>query len=509
MSEGRVAVIDMGSNTARLVVFRLLGAGGWYLEDEIREVVRLRAGMTAGGMARQAVQRGIAVLRLFRRFCDNIGVDTVIATATSAVRDAGNGADFLKRAKEASGWDLRVLSNEEEARLGVLGVLGEVPLESGIVVDIGGGSAQISRVRDGRWLDGVSLPLGALRLTELFRMSDTPTGDEVEALRAHVNEQLDTVEWLAALTPGEEMAGLGGSIRNLGYMEHAHIDWPLPTLRGFEISAKRVDELVEKMLSVSLANRARIPGLNPDRADILPAGSLVLQEVMRRVGAAGCHTSVNGLREGLLLDHLHGKTPPKGEDLRVLSVDSLACRYGLHGDHRERVRHLSTRLFDDLVGRHGLDASHRKLLEAAALLHDVGSVLGYHDHHKHSQYLITLNGLPGYTARETALIALLTRYHRKGTPTPGGYRRILEEADVPALRWMSAFLRMAEYLERGRRGTVTNVEVTDWGLRGMEILLSTDGDATVEEWDTERRAVPLLESVSGARVRMSVLQSGA
>lgn len=509
MPEKRVAVVDMGSNTGRLVVFRLLGEGGWYLEDEIREVVRLRAGMTETGMARQAVQRGIAVLRLFRRFCDNVGVDTVIATATSAVRDAANGADFLKRAKDASGWDLRVLSNEEEARLGVLGVLGEVPLESGIVLDIGGGSAQISRVREGRWFDGVSLPLGALRLTELFRMSDTPTAEEVKALRAHINERLDSVDWLGPLGAGEEMAGLGGSIRNLGYMEHAHLSWPLPTLRGFQVSVERVDELVEEMLSVSLAKRARIPGLNPDRADILPAGSLVLQEVMRRVGASRCHTSVNGLREGLLLDHLHGETPPKGEDLRVLSVNILAWRYEIQRNHADRVRHLATRLFDDLVGRHGLDGSYRKLLEAASILHDVGGVLGYHDHHRHSQYLITLNGLPGYTARETALIALLTRYHRKGTPTPGAYRRLLRDADLLALRWMSSFLRMAEYLERGRRGTVTDVEVTDWGPRGMEILLSTDGDATVEEWDAERRAVPLLEAVSGARVRMSVLQSDA
>ncbi|NNE71395.1 MAG: Ppx/GppA family phosphatase [Rhodothermales bacterium] len=504
MAEQRIAVVDLGSNTGRLVVFRILPDDGWFLEDEIREVVRLRAGMTEAGMAASAIQRGIAVLRLFRRFCDSVGVQTVIATATSAVRDAANGAQFLERAREVSGWDLEVLTAEQEARYGAVGALGEVPMENGLVVDIGGGSAQVSRAVDGVWVEGVSLPLGALRLTEMFLTADPPTGEEIDALRKHVRQELATVPWLKELQADEGLAGLGGTIRNLGYMQHAHLGWPLPTLRGFSVSRARIDELIEGMVSVPLAKRARLKGLNPDRADILPAGAIVLQELMQATAATEVQTSVNGLREGLLINHLHDGNPPTGNALRDHSVRSLANRYGLMWDHAERVRFLAGRLFDDLQPRHGFGSEARQLLEAAAILHDVGTVLGYHDHHRHSAFLVSLNGLPGFTARETALIALLTRYHRKGTPTRGVYRRVLRDDDLKMLRWLSAFLRVAEYLERGRSGNVRDVEVTDWGRRGLELDVVASGDAAVEQWDTERQALPLLEAVCGTRVRVLV-----
>lgn len=504
MSSERIAVVDLGSNTGRLVIFRVLDDNGWFLEDEIREVVRLRAGMTEAGMAASAIQRGVAVLRLFRRFCDSVGVETVIATATSAVRDAANGPQFLRRAQEVSGWDIRVLTAAEEARYGAVGALGEVPLQDGLIMDIGGGSAQISRARDGAWADGVSLPLGALRLTEQFFKSDPPVETEIAALRQHVWETLANVPGLETLHEGEGLAGLGGTIRNLGYMQHADLNWPLPTLRGFSVPRDRVDHLIEEMLKAPLAKRSRLRGLNPDRADILPAGAIVLQEVMHLVGAAEVQTSVNGLREGLLIDHLSHGAPPTGKDLRQHSITSLGNRYGLRWKHAERVRHLSCRLFDDLEPRHRLDSEARELLEAAAILHDVGTVLGYHDHHRHSEYLVRLNGLPGYTARQTAIIALLTRYHRKGTPSRGVYRRVLREDDPGKLRWLSAFVRVAEYLERGRSGNIRDVEVTDWGARGLELNVVADGDATVEQWDTERQALPLLESVCGTRVRLLI-----
>lgn len=494
----------MGSNTGRLVIFRLLDGESWFLEDEIREVVRLRAGMDEDGMSSAAMHRGIAVLRLFRHFCDSVGVDHVIATATSAVRDAANGPEFLARAHDAAGWTLRVLSPADEARYGALGLLAEVPMDDGLVVDIGGGSAQVSRVVQCRWQDGTSFPLGALRLTEAFLAEDPPSPEQVDALRAEIRTRFAACSWLTPLTEGHRLAGLGGSIRNLGYIEHARQNWPMPTLRGFQIERARVDELVNRFLSVPRNKRARIPGLNPDRADILPAGAIVLQELMMLLETEVCHTSVNGLREGLLLEHFFAGTPPTGPGLRSFSVNSLARRYKVRRDHADRVAHLALQLFEDFHAEAGLGPEERELLQAAAVLHDVGTVLGYHDHHHHSQSLVVMNGLPGFTARQTAIIALLTRYHRKGTPTPGVFRRLLTNEDRVTLRWLAAFLRVAEYLERGRNGNVTNVEVADWGSRGITLVITAAGDASVEQWDTERQALPLLESLVERRIRLLV-----
>lgn len=504
MSVRRVAVVDMGSNTGRLVLYGLIGTEAWFLEDEIREVVRLRSGMTTEGMSEEAMRRGLAVLSLFRRFCDSVQADTVIATATSAVRDAGNGEAFLERAQEVSGWELRILDAQEEAQFGATGLLAEVPIDSGYVIDIGGGSAQISRVESQRWDRGVSLPLGALRLTEQFFRSDPPLESEVSALRSYIRACLEGVDWLVPLQSGEALGGLGGTVRNLGYIEHARLHWPLPTLRGFTVGRERVEEMVGRFLSVPRTRRARMPGLNPDRADILPAGAIVLQEVMQALAAPGLHTSVNGLREGLLLDHFFRGAPPTGEDLRRFSVDSLGRRYKIRRGHALRVQHLATRLFDQLAALHGLGPSHRHLLEAGSILHDVGTVLGYHDHHRHSETLVALNGLPGWTVRATAMVALLTRYHRKGSPSPGIFRRLLEPGDVAALKWLSAMLRMAEYLERGRNGNVTDVRVCSITDRSLDLEAVAHGDATVEIWDTRRNAVPLLQVVTERKVSLSI-----
>lgn len=220
LQRNRFAIIDLGSNTARLIVMNAVPGYSYHLEDEVREVVRLRQGMTEEGLSEEAMARAFSTLRLFKRFCDGIGVDVILPTATSAVRDAANGPAFVEQVQAEIGLELQVLDGEREAYYGTLGVLNEVPMLQGVVLDIGGGSAQVSEVSDGRFELGQSFTLGALALTERFVTTDPISQDEYDAVQAEIDGQLDSASWLADYV-GQPLVGLGGTIRNM-----AKIVWP-------------------------------------------------------------------------------------------------------------------------------------------------------------------------------------------------------------------------------------------------------------------------------------------
>ena len=502
-----IAVVDLGSNTARVVVIGGVAGHAFRLEDEIREVVRLRQGMTAGILTEESMARALFTLRLFKRFCDSYGVDQIIASATSAVREARNGAYFVERVKRDVGLTLRVLDGDREAYYATLGALNEVPISHGYVVDIGGGSAQISQVGDGRFVRGVSLPLGALALSEQFIHGDVITGAERQALQAHIDNHLDDVGWLQKeLASGSSLVGLGGTIRNLAKMEAARCDYPLNTLHGFVLGRHSIEESIQQLADLSLAERRNLPGLNSDRADIILPGAMVIQSIMERLKADQLIISINGLREGLFFEHFWDHlTYPVVADVRGFGVLNMARVYRYQKGHAVHVRFLAGRLFKQLSGLHGYTSAERELLDSAALLHDLGSVVSYDDHHKHSQMLITNSGLPGFTPRETAIIALLTRFHRKGKPTTKGFGQLLTDEDKRLVEQMAAILRLAEYLERGRNANVDDVIVT-WDAETLRLTLVADEYPAVELWEAERNALELMESAFGRRV---VLESTA
>ena len=502
-SSRRMGIIDLGSNTARLVVMRLIPGYAFRLEDEIREVVRLREGMVDGNLAPEAMARALSTLRLFQRYCRNAEVSQVIATATSAVRIAGNGPAFVERVAAEVGLTLRVLSGVEEAQYDVIGALNERPVVNGFVLDIGGGSAQISRVIQRRFERGVALPLGALALTEAHITQDPPSKKELRALRAAIDAQLDTLTWLGEDDASWPLIGLGGTIRNLAYMAARRSAYPLNTLHGFALTSDALDAGIRQLSELPLKERRRLDGLNQDRADIILAGALVLRAVMARRGAAEVTVALNGLREGLFFEQFWNHLDyPVIDNIRRFSVINLARLYDYQKRHSGHVRFLANRLFDQLQPLHGYGAAERELLEGAALLHDLGTVISYFGHHKHSQTLIINSGLPGYSPRETALIALLTRYHRKGEPSLGPFSTVTGQGDEKRLIVLSAILRLAEFLERGRNATVDDVTAS-WDDQTLRLTLLADEYPAVELWEAERKAVDLLATAFARQVLLS------
>lgn len=494
-SAQRIGVIDLGSNIARLVILNAVPGYAYRLEDEIREVVRLREGMTEAGLSDTAVARALFTLRLFKRFCDTYPVDLIIPTATSAVRDAANGPAFLQTVSQEVGLDLQVLNGEREAYFGTLGALNEVQLGNGYVIDIGGGSVQISKVRGNRYEEGHSVPLGALALTEQFVSTDPIEPGEVTAIQQHIAQQLDNIPWLQKkqAKPHRHLVGLGGTIRNLASIETARQNYPLNTLHGSVLSRSSVQETIELLQQLPVSERRQISGLNRDRADIIFPGALVLAGVMDRLRVDSVTISKNGLREGLFFEHFwHHLAYPVVANVRRFSVLNMARVYHYQKAHASHVRYLAARLFNQLAPLHGYDMAERELLEAAALLHDLGTVISYDDHHKHSQTLIINSGLPGFSPRETALVALLTRYHRKGRPTPDSFESLLSEADRTVLTRLAAILRLAEFLERGRNANVDDVTAV-WDNTTLRLTLIADEYPAVELWEAERNATSLME----------------
>jgi exopolyphosphatase / guanosine-5'-triphosphate,3'-diphosphate pyrophosphatase len=491
-SQERLAVIDLGSNSFRLVVF-LAGEGWWKRTDEIYEPVRIGEGLVRSGeLAPEPIARALATLDVFAHFAKASGLErgSVDAVATSAIRDARNADEFLREARARSDLPIRVLSREQEARYGYLAAVNSTTLSDGGVLDLGGGSLQLVRVGDRLVRESASWPVGTVRMSERFLPPNGPAKRrQLDALREHVAEQLSEAAWLAeARACGRRLVGLGGTVRNLAAAAQRAAGLPSNGVQGMVIERAALDELVARLASLPAAERASVPGIKPARADLILAGAVVVQSVLEAGRFDGLETTEAGLREGVFFERLlEPADPPLIDDVRRASVLNLAGQYHLDVPHTRHVATLALGMFDELagLGLHDGDSRERELLWAASILHDIGMSVDYDDHHKHSRYLILNAGLPGFSPVEVAIIAQAARYHRKGMPDPGPLRALFGEGDTERLDRCAALLRLAEDLERSRDQLVreTRIALHDGEV---ELRLVADGEAAVPRWAANR-----------------------
>jgi exopolyphosphatase / guanosine-5'-triphosphate,3'-diphosphate pyrophosphatase len=491
-SEERLAVIDLGSNSFRLVVF-LAGEGWWKRTDEIYEPVRIGEGLVRSGeLAPEPIARALATLDVFSHFAKASGLErgSIDAVATSAIRDARNADEFLRAARARSNLPIRVLSREEEARYGYLAAVNSTTLSDGGVLDLGGGSLQLVRVADRLVRESGSWPVGTVRMSERFLPPNGPAKRrQLDALREYVGEQLSEAAWLAdAPAGGRRLVGLGGTVRNLAAAAQRAAGLPSNGVQGMVIERAALDELVARLASLPAAERASVPGIKPARADLILAGAVVVQSVLEAGRFDGLETTEAGLREGVFFERLlEPADPPLIDDVRRASVLNLAGQYHLDVPHTRHVATLALGMFDELarLGLHDGDPRERELLWAASILHDIGMSVDYDDHHKHSRYLILNAGLPGFSPVEVAIIAQAARYHRKGMPDPGPLRALFGDGDTERLDRCAALLRLAEDLERSRDQLVreTRIALHDGEV---ELRLVADGEAAVPRWAANR-----------------------
>ena len=502
----RLAAIDVGSNSIRQIVADVSPTGEIRVVDEMKASPRLGAQRGAdGSLEAHAVHRAVETIARMTTLARQIGAERIEAVATSAVRDAPNGRLFAQRVKREAGIDIRVLDGAEEARLGWQSAVAHFDLASGrsAVLDIGGGSLEIALAAGGVLEHLLSLPLGALRLTEEF----LPPGSgrpEVKALRKHIRRTLKqhirARDWR-----GAQIIGSGGTFTNLAAMVLARQGTPARSVHETRVSRADVEHLLFNLQSMTLAERMAIPGLNSDRADIIVAGLAVLAEVLARMDAKEMAVSNYGIREGLLLESAR-VTPTAAHqgEARARSVRQLAERCHYEEAHARQVRDLSLQLFDAIGARIGCAPEERQTLADAALLHDIGYHISYERHHKHAYYLILNAELLGVTPDEQVVIANVARYHRGAGPKRkhGNLEPLSGDVRERIVR-LAGLLRVADGLDRGHVAAVEKLMVRiSGGVIRIRPYPRRAGDALrLERWGASRKS-GLLAEVSGLRIEI-------
>ncbi len=479
----------MGSNSFRLVVFQHEPGSWWSLSDEIREPVRVSAGMgDEGVLAPEPMKRAVATATVFASFLEASGVERVDAVATSAIRDARNRDDLLGEIRDRTGLEVRVISGAEEAWYGYLAIVNSTTLSDGFGIDVGGGSVQVMHVADRRLLEAESVRLGAVRMSEAFLPGERAKPKQMQTLRDHVAHTLAEFEWWAG--PGR-VAAIGGTVRNLASAVQKRMDLPDVDEQGFLLTRDALEELIELLADRPASERGGVHGIKPDRGDVILGGALVVAAAMEHGGFTELEVAEAGLREGVFYEHLlSDRSPPLLADVRRSSVENLAQRFKTDPPHVAHVAKLSLELFDSLreARLHDLGDGDRQLLWAAGMLHDIGMTVDYDDHHRHSHYLIVHAGLAGYSPRELDLIALIARYHRKCTPDPSELGALERDGDRERLALLCGLIRLAEQLERSRDQAIADVRVKADG-KGSVVLVAVarpSADPAVAIWAAGR-----------------------
>jgi len=508
----RVAAIDIGSNSIRQIVADVSGNGSIRIVDELKAQPRLGAGAAATGQMRpESMQSALDALSRMATLARQLGAQRIEAVATSAVREAANGNEFLERVGAETGLKVRALDGEDEARLTFRSALAHFDLGVGrwVVMDIGGGSIELALSADGLLDRLISLPFGAIRMTEEYLGSDTDDSHRVRLgvnrlrrdVRAELRKVLPVRDWR-----GAHVIGAGGTFTNLAgmYLARQRVG-TARTVHATHVPRDEVEHILLALQDLALSERQSVPGLNPQRADIIVAGLAVVAEVMSRVDARDVLVSAYGIREGVLLEAAR-VTPTVADpgEARARSVREFAERSHYDAPHAHHVQRLAMQLYDAVGDRLGCGPGDREILSDAALLHDIGYHINYHKHHKHSYHLILHADLLGMSPEEQVAVANVARYHRGPAPKKSHENyKSLDKALRKRIKRLAAILRVADGFDRGHAGAVERVKVR-WLGRAMRLTAvpaAEEASVRLELWGAAHKA-GLLEEVAGVKIEI-------
>jgi exopolyphosphatase/guanosine-5'-triphosphate,3'-diphosphate pyrophosphatase len=489
----RYAAVDIGSNSVRMMAAEVSGGKTQILAQD-REVTRLGESVFRDGViSKSALDFLCATLARMSVTYSRLDVAAVRAVATSAVRDAGNQDEFVERVNKALGANVEIISGPEEARLIHLGVEAQWPRpeERTLIIDVGGGSAELIVSQHGELVDAVSKPLGAVRLTQVFLESDPPKPEELHRLHRYVDEKLSDFYRQHGAEPFDRVIATSATaaaiVCGVNEVPRAKRD----TADRVRASTSQIQNLYEKLSGLTVGNRRKIAGIGPRRAEIVVAGSAVFLRALELFGHRSLYYCIAGVRDGIIADLA---TQGAGQEITRLSseqtavVKNMAKRYGVAAKHADVVARLGRRLFDLLRPLHQLPPSAGKVLEAAAYLHDIGHYVSATGHHKHSAYLVANSDMPGFTGKERLAVAALCRFHRKSMPQiRHSHFQMLDSDSKRVVLNLIPLLRIADSLDRGHEQKV--LDITGASKNGSVTLqLQTEEDSGLELWAAEAAA---------------------
>jgi exopolyphosphatase / guanosine-5'-triphosphate,3'-diphosphate pyrophosphatase len=483
------AAVDIGSNSVRLKIAKLVRRRLKVLHED-REVTRLGESVFQSGILDPAsMEHTVKVLRRFHKATQQFGADEVRVVATSATRDAANSVAFMQWVYAATGWRVQVISGLEEGRLIHLGVTTHTDIKAGrmLLIDLGGGSCELTLSNKGQSEHMVSLPLGAVRLTRDFLVHDPPTKNEIDRLKAFIQEEIVRVE------PGLRHGKVNATIATSGTPAALADMWSKETKRpSTTVPRDALTKLTKKLTKMNVTQRRSVRGIGPKRAEIIIPGAWVFTELLTRLALPSFRYVPYGLRDGMLQQMLADYGVEQGLDKRLASeransVKTLAGHYNIDLRHAERVREHCVELFRALQSVHHLPAEYLELLQAAALLQEVGSFINRAGRHRHAYYVVAHSELLGYTPRERKVIAAVVRFVGKSRPTGDTpAMRALPAADRLMVPRATMLLRLSRALEQGRRGVVSNIRAT---VRPSKVILKfreKAPGAELELWALEK-----------------------
>ncbi len=462
----KIAIIDLGSNSVRMNIYSTNEKGGYSVFEQAKEMVRLSEGLEEDGFLKpEPIDRTLKALEYFKMLIKVNEVSQVFALSTAAVRMAKNQKYFLELVKQKLGFEFKVLSGSEEAYYDYLGVVNTIVFEDAILVDVGGGSTEIIRVKNRQIEDAISLPYGSVILTEHFSKEKSQK-KQIEAADEFFKDQIKALKWLDDLKD-IPVIGLGGINRSVGKVSKNAHNYPIDNLHNYMIKRRELDEIIDKIQATDPSDMDKIKGINKRRADIMALGITPLKVIAEYCHATELIISAYGLRDGFFFEYLNQQRGQSVvvEDVLAFSVDNMMKRFYVNRNHASQVDFLSSRLFDLLSPLHDFTSEEKKVLSVAAKLHDIGTHIAYYDHHLHGLYIIMNSKIDGLTNLEQLSVAYLVGNHRmmgiKDSFKP--YEAFLDKDFFNRLNKLAVLLQIAEHLDRAENSNVEAVEgeITD------------------------------------------------
>lgn len=490
MSE-RIAIVDLGSNSARLIIMQIFKNGAYNLIYHQKETVRLSEGIHENNTLHpEAMKRAIATLQTFAKMCQLYHTDKILAVGTAAIRNTKNGADFAKQIQSETGIALKPISGEAEAKLGYIGAMNTLDANDAVLFDLGGGSTELTLIRNRKAEKVISLPFGAVNLTERFCLQNKVTAEQLSQVNDFIQQELAKVPWLHNLSV--PLIGVGGTARAIAKMDQKRKNYPFPKVHNYRMGSMAFYALCKDTVSLSYAQRRKISGLSNERADIIVAGLQIVGNLFETVNSEQLIVSGCGVREGLFMQYYlahHGQGEVVENPLLHSAQNTLLFHNGSLS-HANQVTKLAESLFDQFQGTMELEPRHKTLLKTAALLHDIGISVNYYDHYRHSTYLVENARLFGLSHREQMMTAIIAGWHH-GASVKFEHNRLynefLDEASWHTARKLALLLAMAESLDTTQLGVVEKVFVTITDTE-VRFKLTTKGSAALEAEALQKHA---------------------
>jgi exopolyphosphatase/guanosine-5'-triphosphate,3'-diphosphate pyrophosphatase len=507
----RIAAIDLGTNSFHAVLVDIYPDGSFRTVNKLKEMVILAEKGLEDRLSREAMDRGLEALKRIKFLCDSHNVENILAYATSAIREAENGGDFIKEVGEQVGIRVRAISGKMEAEMIGFAIRYSIVLSEEMVLmaDIGGGSVEFIIGNNKEFIYYNSLKLGVARMAAAFVDSDPIGEKDIKKLQKHFEKELAEVAKLAKKHKVKTIIGSSGTMENIGEMIAGRNSLTAKmSLNELQFSADDFKDLYEDFIKLNKKQRLKEKGLEEKRVEIINPGMVLVKFLVDKFKIENIKISEAALREGMILNYINNKKEELNLDLvanfkdpRRRSIYELLRRCNWPEAHSQHVSNFSLQLFDEFKEELKLRESDRELLEYASLMHDIGYYISYRKHHKHALYLIRNSDLLGFKEDEINIMANVARYHRKSTPHKRHKRyKQLNKKSRKRVKKLSALLRVADGLDRSHYQNVQKLEINN-KKESINLLITTHSDPELEIWGTLRKG-NLLEKLTGKKLKV-------